>query len=129
MLGKRKEDESLSILETLQKTSPDRNVVFTAVEKLETPEEIRRFRDEYINFLQKEGGSEDVRFNAKETANSNIGYILGYYGEKIIKRWFSALDDVSHPIFGRNILSVSAEEAFQKGVQMGEQFRRRAGGN
>lgn len=72
--------------------NPDRGPVFTAIDTLETEEDITRFHEDYRVYMKREG------YDA-QTADDNIGYILGYYGEETKKLWYGILE-VSHPIFG-----------------------------
>jgi hypothetical protein len=92
------------MLKELEAREPDRHVAFTAIDQLKDAVDIQQFYQEYCEL------------EGTEIANSNIGYILGYYGRDTMKRWFEALPDVSHPFFGRR-LDVSAEEAFEAGKE------------
>ncbi len=105
----------MSLLERLEKAKPGRNPVFTAVETLRDPTEMIQFYQEYVGYLRQHGDSENVRANPEACANSNIGYIVGYYDKATADKWFGALPDVSHPIFGRDMFSVSPEDAFKAG--------------
>ncbi len=89
------------ILEKLLKLEPKRNPVFTTIENLKKEEEIKQFYQEYICYLKEEGDKE-VRENAEKIANENIGYILGYYDKKTSYKWNMILENVRHPIFGKD---------------------------
>jgi len=90
------------ILEDLIKINPKRNPLFTAIEELKQEYEIKQFYKEYISYIKKEGNTKEVRKNAENIANSNIGYALGYYSSKTSKRWNKLLENVKHPIFGKD---------------------------
>ena len=83
----------MTLVEDMIKKRPDKNVVNTAIETLTTPEEVRRFHGEYRTYMEAEG------YTAK-IADRNIGYILGYYGEKEWDLWYGTLEEVTHPVFG-----------------------------
>ena len=116
----------MSLIEKLKEAKPGQNVVFTAVETLKDPKEIKQFYSEYIDCLKKCGDSEEVRTNPEAVANRSIGYILGYYDKETVDRWMNILPGVSHPIFGRDIFSVSPEDAYQSGRIAGSQGREAA---
>jgi len=118
----------MTLLERLEKAKPGRHPVFTAVETLRGPTKMKQFYQEYVGYLRQHGDSESVRADPEAVANSNIGYIVGYYDKETADRWFEALPDVSHPIFGRDIFSVSPEDAFKAGQiasQEGQEGARR----
>ena len=68
------------------------------------------------------GDTLEIRTNAKKIAGENIGYILGYYENDKAKKWFDIIDLISHPFFGNN-MNINNEEAFNMGMQLGEQLR------
>lgn len=106
----------MGLIEKLKEEKPGRNYVFTAIETLTDPQEIKQFYSEYIVELKKETKAPcDPKDDPKTVANSNIGYIVGYYDKATADRWMKTLSDVSHPIFGRDIFSVSPEDAFEAG--------------
>lgn len=86
-----------NLLRKMQSEEPDRNVVFVAIERIKDKNQIRTFFKQYVDFLGK-----SVE-NPKEVAQSNIGYVLGYYSRKTADRWMEALPEAIHPIFGRDI--------------------------
>ena len=102
----------MNIIERLRKAEPDRNVVFTAIDKLKTDQEIIEFYNEYKETNQH--------------ADQNIGYILGYYEAKTVNRWFRLLDEIHHPVFGYEFgrgYEPSPEEAFQIGKRWGNKIK------
>ena len=46
------EETKMSLIEKLEKTNPKRNVVFTAVEILTDPTEMKQFYNEYVAYLK-----------------------------------------------------------------------------
>ncbi len=84
----------MSLVDKMFEKRPKKNPVHTAIETLTKPEEITRFHKDYRAYMEAEGSD-------AETADQNIGYILGYYGEHTKKLWYGILD-VNHPIFGPN---------------------------
>ena len=101
--------EQQSIFEKMESLGPERNPIFTAIEKLETDEDIKQFFSEYVT-------------QHPDVAAQNVGYILGYYPSAIRTRWMTLLPEVYHPVFGRTV-DVSAEEAFEKGLELGEKMK------
>jgi len=105
-------------LEELSKKDPGRNMVFTAIETLKTSKDIKLFFDEYVQFLKDNGSEPKIREDARRVAESNIGYILGYYGGDEHALWYGVLQTVSHPIFGHDFgrgYTPTVEEALEAG--------------
>ena len=111
------------ILERLEIIQPGRNIVFTAVETIKDEAEMADFFVDYVGWLSEHGNTQEIRDNAKKIAGENVGYILGYYDKETAKRWHSIIELITHPVFGRNT-DVTAEEAFNMGVQLGEKMRK-----
>ena len=82
----------MSLVKKMLEINPERNLVFTAIETLEDSEEIKQFHKEYREYMENEGYDNKV-------ADSNIGYILGYYDKDTWRLWYPLLD-IKHPIFG-----------------------------
>ena len=81
--------------------------------------EAQEFFREYINWISIQNHYSWDK--ATEIAKSNFGYFAGYYDEEtcdIIYKTYQC----SHPIFGYKPFSVSAEEAYQKGLEMGKKL-------
>ena len=116
----------MSLIQKLEEAKPKRNVVFTAVETLTDPKQMRQFYDEYVAHLKQHGDSDQVRQNPESVANSNIGYIVGYYDKETADRWMQAIPSVSHPIFGKDIFSVTPEQAFNAGKLAGTEGTEKA---
>ena len=54
----------------------------------------------------------------EELTRINLGYILGYYGQKTREFWYKHLPDVSHPVFGTGFgrgSDPTSEKAFEMG--------------
>ena len=111
----------MSLIEKLEQKAPKRNWVYTAVETLEEPRDIKQFYQEYICYLKHNGTSSEIKENAIDIANRNIGYILGYYGGEIVGRWMAVLPKVYHPIFGRSFSGISEEDVFKAGIIAGKE--------
>ncbi len=107
---------SLRIFEEVKARKPKRNPVFTAIEELKDPAEMRCFLQGYISWLVAQGKSLD---EAERLCHANVGYILGYYEPEVVERWFALSEKIAHPIFGRKLNSVSSEEAYDAGIQEG----------
>ena len=81
--------------------------------------EAKEFFKEYINCI-----SNDNHYSwdkATEIAKSNFGYFAGYYDAEtcdIIYKTYQC----SHPIFGDKPFSVSPEEAYKKGLEIGRKI-------
>lgn len=91
----------VNIFDEMEKINPERNPVFTAIDRLKKPNDIRQFLKDYEAYLIA-NTNESISGREGEVARSNIGYVLGYYDEPVRKKWYSILDDVSHPIFGHS---------------------------
>jgi hypothetical protein len=113
-----------------------RNPVFTAIETLKEPEEIKQFVKEYEEYMLTHCGrhpdhpedEQDLKTvgHEIEIARSNVGYILGYYSDGTARRWYSALPNISHPVFGHGFgrgKDPTPKEAFDTGRKMGENSR------
>jgi len=83
-----------TLLERLEKASPGRNFVFTAIETLKTPTEIKQFYQEYVDYLRQHGASEEIRANPEAVANDNIRYLLERNNKETANRWFKVLPNV-----------------------------------
>lgn len=88
-----------------------------AIGTLTDPEEMRQYVKEYGEWIDEQRG--DGR--GKEIAMGNIGYAVGYFSHETADRWFAAIEDLSHPIFGRT--HPSPEAAFSAGMAGGKASR------
>jgi hypothetical protein len=105
-------------LKELQDLRPDRNVIFTAIEKLSESDEIKKFYQELIELTTEELSKEDTleNYDPETLCAKNVGYILGYYGNKEWELWYPTLG-ISHPIFGNptNVTENHPEPEEEKG--------------
>jgi hypothetical protein len=68
---------------------------------LETEEDAAELWNTYIEFLSRP----TARLGGKtpqEVAGSNIGYLMGYYGDGERRRVYALFPQASHPIFGHD---------------------------
>lgn len=74
------------------------------------------------------GESAKTRHEAEVLERNNLGYYAGYYGDETRER-VERLFKTEHPIFGSIAKNgpPSPDEAFKRGVLMGEEARERAG--
>lgn len=75
------------------------------IEDLKNPSDIKKFYEEYIEWLKEHGASEQTRNNPKEAVDLNIGHILGCYDKKTANLWYETLESIEHP-----------GEVFKKGI-------------
>jgi len=114
----------MNLVEDMRKIDSKRNPVFVAIDNLKNPDDIQRFASDYESWMVQ--NDETVRGREHEIACSNIGYILGYYGDETQKLWYGNLPDVSHPVFGSGFgrgKEVTLEEAFAKGIELGKKWK------
>lgn len=115
----------MTLVEDMFKAEPKRNPIFTAVEKLETPEEIKTFYADLIEWYRNQGWDEyNPDTNGKtpeELAAHNVGYILGYYNSADQDLWYDTLQ-IGHPFFGR---SKDSTVAFEAGVELGYALKKK----
>lgn len=72
-----------------------------AVDKLESPEEIRQFYRELVEVARKEGNY-DSNEVAGKWVDSALGYCMGYEDSETQRLWFDTLHTISHPVYGRD---------------------------
>ena len=106
--------KKLWLIDKLIAINPGRNVVFTAIDKLQAPEEIERFIKDYPYFIA-ENNAGITMAEAKRIAYGNIGYVVAYYSQETAERWLAASDEISHPVFGSDIPYAEPLKAYEKG--------------
>lgn len=115
----------MTLVEDMFKIKPKRNPIFTAVENLETPEKVKEFYADLIQWYKEQGWDKNnPDTNGKspeELAVHNVGYILGYYNRADQDLWYGTLQ-IGHPFFGRS--KVSSVVAFDKGVELGRALKK-----
>ena len=83
------------IIDKLKQKDPEKNFLFTAIETLENPEEIKEFREEYTSVMKEQGTSDRAKEHPKEVADDNICIVLDkYFDDAISDKWFEALPDL-----------------------------------
>lgn len=63
------------------------------------PEVVQQIVKEYEGWMLV-NGDKTVKGKEVETAQKNIGYIIGYCNEETRRNLYGALNNISHPIFG-----------------------------
>ena len=86
----------------------------------ENKEEAQEFFKEYIHYISKENGCSLEE--AERIAKSNFGYFAGYYDQEVCDIIYSTFE-CAHPIFGNKPFSISAEDAYKKGLEIGRQMQ------
>lgn len=96
---------------------------YTKAVKARTRKQAAAILEELVCNCMKSGKS---REECLEIQKQNIGYFSGYYDLKTQKR-VEKLYETVHPIFGstENLESRKPENALRKGIEMGEQARRK----
>jgi hypothetical protein len=74
--------------------------ILSAMCKLESPQDIQQFVTEYENWFVMNADDTVKKGTELEVARKNIGYILGYLDAENRNRMYSALSNISHPVFG-----------------------------
>lgn len=97
-----RENRPQPLLPRLQALDPERDVVYTAIDRLTKPAEIRQFVGEYLE-RRTSSVAEGKKGKVRKTLMGNIGFILGQYESDVSQRWFDTVEGLSHPIFGRTI--------------------------
>jgi hypothetical protein len=87
------------IYEQMKEKDPERDPLFTAIEVLKNPDDIRQFFKEYEEYMIKHSDA-SIKGREREVARSDVGYVLGYYCDETRKLWYGVLSEVGHPFFG-----------------------------
>lgn len=93
--------KSTGVIDRLQRAEPRRNVVFIAVDKIETIGDMVRFFDAYVTYLKRHGENAEIRKNPEKVATENIRAVLWQvYSAEInsdpnCKKWLSVVDDIA----------------------------------
>lgn len=89
------------IIDRLLKDQPEKRLEYIAIKKLEDPEEIRAFFEEYKEWLPKYLPEEVVKGRSLESIiSTNLGYIIGYLDPDDRKKWYDIIGPM-HPVYGR----------------------------
>ena len=110
----------MTLYDEMQAKDPKRNPIFTAIDMLKTDDEIRQFVREYEEFLLA-NTNDEIRGKEVQVARDNVGYVLGYYSDGVMKQWYAALPSVAHPVFGSafgRTKDMTPKEAFEAGIRL-----------
>jgi hypothetical protein len=94
-----------NLYEEMRRNNPKRNPIFNAVDELDSKEDIGKFFNDYVDFLEDENET-----NPRDLAGMNLGYVLGYYSSTTFNKWAELLPEIKNPYFGRNIPELSNSE-------------------
>ena len=99
--------------------------VFNKALKLakENKNEAQEFFKQYIQFILEDNDKVNTIEEAERIAKSNFGYFAGYYTQEVCDIIYETYQ-CSHPIFGDKPFSVSPEEAYQKGLELGRKYQK-----
>ena len=82
----------------------------------ENKEEAKNFFKLYIEYILENDDKVNSLEEAEKIAKANFGYFAGYYNPEVCDIIYKTYQ-CSHPIFGDKPFSVSAEEAYKKGLE------------
>ena len=82
----------------------------------ENKEEAKNFFKLYIEYILENNDKVNSLEEAEKIAKANFGYFAGYYNPEVCDIIYKTYQ-CSHPIFGDKPFSVSAEEAYKKGLE------------
>lgn len=86
-------------------------------------QEAQNFFKEYIEYILEDNDNVKTIEEAERIAKSNFGYFAGYYDQEVCDIIYETYQ-CSHPIFGDKPFSVSAEDAYKKGLEMGKKLNK-----
>ena len=89
----------------------------------ENKNEAQEFFKQYIQFILEDNDKVNTIEDAERIAKSNFGYFAGYYTQEVCDIIYETYQ-CSHPIFGDKPFSVSPEEAYQKGLELGRELQK-----
>ena len=89
----------------------------------ENKNEAQEFFKQYIQFILEDNDKVNTIEEAERIAKSNFGYFAGYYTQEVCDIIYETYQ-CSHPIFGDKPFSVSPEEAYQKGLELGRKHQK-----
>ena len=82
------------------KENPNRlDVAFPAIENLYDPKDIVQFYHEYMEYIQKETDSEEVRQYPEVVATSNIRFVLEKWNPETRKLWAGIIQEENSKFF------------------------------
>lgn len=81
-------------------------------------QEAQNFFKAYVKYILEDNDKVNTIEEAERIAKSNFGYFAGYYNQEVCDIIYETYQ-CSHPIFGDKPFSVSAEDAYKKGLEVG----------
>lgn len=81
-------------------------------------QEAQNFFKAYVKYILEDNDKVNTIEEAEQIAKSNFGYFAGYYNQEVCDIIYETYQ-CSHPIFGDKPFSVSAENAYKKGLEVG----------
>lgn len=85
-------------------------------------EEAQNFFKEYIEHILEDNDEVNSLSEAERIAKANFGYFAGYYNPEVCDIIYKTYQ-CSHPIFGDKPFSLSAEDAYKKGLEAGSKLK------
>lgn len=82
-------------------------------------EEAQNFFKAYVEYILEDNDKVNTIEEAERITKSNLGYFAGYYNQEVCDIIYETYQ-CSHPIFGDKPFSVSAEDAYKKGIELKE---------
>ena len=88
----------------------------------ENKEEAKNFFKLYIEHILENNDEVYSLKEAEKIAKENFGYFAGYYNPEVCDIIYKTYQ-CSHPIFGDKPFSVSAEDAYKKGLEIDNKLK------
>ena len=88
----------------------------------ENKEEAKNFFKLYIEHILENNNEVNSLEEAEKIAKANFGYFAGYYNPEVCDIIYKTYQ-CSHPIFGDKPFSVSAEDAYKKGIEISSKLK------
>lgn len=89
----------------------------------ENKNEAQVYFTEYVQHILNVNDKVNTIEEAEQIAKHNLGYFAGYYTQEVCDIIYKTYK-CSHPIFGDKLFSVSPEEAYQKGLELGRKYQK-----
>jgi len=81
----------MSLIERLEASNKNQNVIITAIEELKEPSDIMQFCDEWEKHLSEKGETSYVREHSKEIAPKDISCYVNYLSKEKALLWEETL--------------------------------------
>lgn len=88
----------------------------------ENKEEAKNFFKLYVEHILEVNDEVNSLEEAEKIAKVNFGYFAGYYNPEVCDIIYKTYQ-CSHPIFGDKPFSVSAEDAYKKGIEISSKLK------